>query len=91
VWAAYEGSLAPIHTYMLRTAVWAGLYALPSKDHFMRCIGETHASASVHAAEFIAGAGVVVGEIELLFDGHVIPGSDVTFIPQVSAPAAEKN
>jgi len=29
-------SLAPVHPYMVRTAVWAGMYILPTRASFMQ-------------------------------------------------------
>ncbi len=29
-------SLAPLHIYVVRTAVWAGMYMLPSREHFIK-------------------------------------------------------
>ncbi len=28
-------SLGPLHPYVVRTAVWASLYLLPSREHFI--------------------------------------------------------
>mmetsp|Transcript_13049 Transcript_13049/g.35538 ORF Transcript_13049/g.35538 Transcript_13049/m.35538 type:complete len:233 (+) Transcript_13049:52-750(+) len=50
---AYQQSLAPVHPYMVRTAVWAGMYILPTRASFMQQIGETEDSALPHALEFL--------------------------------------
>ena len=38
---AYDASLAPVHTYFVRTAVKASLYLLPDRATFLQSIGET--------------------------------------------------
>ncbi|GLC37363.1 hypothetical protein PLESTB_001595300 [Pleodorina starrii] len=90
LWNAYQGSLSPIHTYMVRTAVWAGLVTMPSRETFMRSIGETEESARAHVPAVVAAAGEVVARLETLYgNGLRMPASDVTFIPTAPpAPAA---
>ncbi|GLI59613.1 hypothetical protein VaNZ11_001545 [Volvox africanus] len=82
LWNAYQGSLGPIHTYMVRTAVWAGLVTMPTRETFMRSIGETEESARAHVPEVIATSGQVVARLEALYGTAIkMPASDVTFIP----------
>ena len=38
---AYDATLAPVHTYFVRTAVKASLYLLPDRGTFLQSIGET--------------------------------------------------
>lgn len=71
---------------MVRTAVWAGLYALPTKEAFMKSINESYESAKEGASEFTSGAEGVVSEVDKLFD-VAMPASDVSFIPSAPAPA----
>lgn len=33
--------MANIHTFVVRTAVKAGMYTLPTREHFLKGIGET--------------------------------------------------
>ena len=42
---AYDATLAPVHTYFVRTAVKASLYLLPDRATFLNSIGETGASS----------------------------------------------
>jgi len=73
--AAYEASLAPIHTYVVRTAVWAGMYVLPSRASFMEQIGETEASARDMALRFLACSKEVERAVHHLFAGIDMPAS----------------
>eukprot|EP00199_Chlamydomonas_sp_CCMP681_P005929 CAMPEP_0119101848 /NCGR_PEP_ID=MMETSP1180-20130426/782_1 /TAXON_ID=3052 ORGANISM="Chlamydomonas cf sp, Strain CCMP681" /NCGR_SAMPLE_ID=MMETSP1180 /ASSEMBLY_ACC=CAM_ASM_000741 /LENGTH=225 /DNA_ID=CAMNT_0007086027 /DNA_START=85 /DNA_END=762 /DNA_ORIENTATION=+ len=73
--AAYQESLAPIHSYMVRTAVWAGMYVLPTREQFMSQIGETDESARVLGLQFLADAKVVEKHVEKLFDEISMPAS----------------
>lgn len=41
---SYDATLAPVHTYFVRTAVKASLYLLPDRATFLRSIGETGAA-----------------------------------------------
>lgn len=85
---AYLGSLSTIHTYMLQTAVWAALGLLPTKETFLKSIGETEASAKLAAVGVIEGAGQVLVELEKLFvEVGQMPISDFTYVP-LAAPAA---
>ncbi len=43
---AYDATLAPVHTYFVRTAVKASLYLLPDRATFLNSIGETGAVSS---------------------------------------------
>ncbi|PNW84401.1 hypothetical protein CHLRE_03g144204v5 [Chlamydomonas reinhardtii] len=86
LWVAYKGSLHPIHTYMVQTAVWAGLGMVPSRAAFMASIGEDEDSARQHVPEVLAAAAELAGRLERMYGGTVMPASDLTYIP--AAPAA---
>ena len=45
---SYDATLAPVHTYFVRTAVKASLYLLPDRATFLRSIGETGAASPPH-------------------------------------------
>ena len=77
---AYQEALAPIHPYIVQTAVWAGMYALPTRDGFLQSIKETEESAKASATLFVGGAPKVEGIILAMYDG-AMPASD-------TAPAA---
>lgn len=81
-----QGSLHPIHTYMVQTAVWAGLGMVPSRAAFMASIGEDEDSARQHVPEVLAAAAELAGRLERMYGGTVMPASDLTYIP--AAPAA---
>ncbi|KXZ44720.1 hypothetical protein GPECTOR_63g46 [Gonium pectorale] len=88
LWNAYQGSLHPIHTYMVRTAVWAGLVTMPSRETFMRSIGETEETARAHVPEVLTAAREVVDRLEALYGTSLkMPASDLTYIP-LAPPAA---
>ena len=77
---AYQEALAPIHPYIVQTAVWAGMYALPTRESFLASIKETEESAKASAGQFVRGAPTVEGIILSMYDG-AMPASD-------SAPAS---
>lgn len=82
LWAAYKGSLHPIHTYMVQTAVWAGLAMVPTREAFMKSIGEDEATARQHVPEVLASADAVVRRLEVLYGPHIaMPNSDLTYVP----------
>ncbi|KAG2439939.1 hypothetical protein HXX76_004058 [Chlamydomonas incerta] len=88
LWVAYKGSLHPIHTYMVQTAVWAGLGMVPSRATFMASIGEDEASARQHVPEVLAAAAELAGRLQRMYGGTVMPASDLTYIPAAPAAAA---
>lgn len=73
---AYEAALAPIHPYSVRTAVWAGMYMLPTRQTFLASIGETEQSAKAPAEEFSKGAEDLEKVVLGLYDAEM-PASDV--------------
>ena len=89
LWNAYQGSLSPIHTYMVRTAVWAGLVTMPTRETFMRGIGETEETARAHVPEVVANATVVVERLEALYGTAIkMPASDLKFLPTIPVATA---
>lgn len=77
--AAYDVALAPIHTYVVRGAVRAGILSLPSRASFLQGISETEATAREHAAKLIAVADEVVRSIDSLYD-EPMPASTTWFV-----------
>lgn len=41
-------TMANIHTFVVRTAVKAGMYTLPAREHFLKSIGEPECESSAH-------------------------------------------
>lgn len=44
---AYSQVCAPYHTWAVRTAVYAGMYALPTRDQLLQKLGETGESLTM--------------------------------------------
>uniref|UniRef100_A0A7S0VAD0 Glycolipid transfer protein domain-containing protein n=1 Tax=Polytomella parva TaxID=51329 RepID=A0A7S0VAD0_9CHLO len=82
VYKSYGETLSNIHTYPIRTAVWAGLFSLPYRETFIKNIGETDESARIAAQEFVVKSVPVVEKISALFDDAKIPISDLRTIPK---------
>lgn len=84
---AYDQSLGLFHTFVVRAAIKAGLFSLPSREQFLKGIQETDDSARGHAEEFAQAASGVVREIDKLYD-EPMPSSDVWCVPtgQTAAP-----
>ncbi|KAI8468514.1 MAG: glycolipid transfer protein [Monoraphidium minutum] len=78
---AYEATLAPFHTMLIRGAVRAGMLTLPSREHFLAAIGETEESAAPRCEDVIASCSSVIVVVERLLDGIDFPVSDVWFWP----------
>lgn len=76
---AYNGTMAPIHNFFVRTAIKGSMYTLPTRAGFLQSIGETEASAKVHSAKFIPASNQVVQKAEALFAGTSMPKSDTTW------------
>lgn len=79
--SAYEEALAPIHTTIVRGVVRAGMMTLPSREHFLASIGETEETALPRAEEVVAACVAVHNSVMQLFDGIVMPASNVWFWP----------
>ena len=59
----------------MQTAVWAGMYVLPSRQAFMLSIGESEESARETAGVFVSGAPAVEAAVLALYD-TAMPASD---------------
>jgi len=75
---AYDTTLGMLHTWVVRTGIKAGMLGLPSREHFLKSIGETEESAIEHAEGFTAAADALVSAIENLYQGVEMPKSDFT-------------
>lgn len=76
---AYSGSMAHMHNFVVRTAVKASMYTLPTREYFLKSIGETEASAKAHAGVFVPQAKALIAKVERLFGGVSMPRSDSTW------------
>lgn len=61
---------------MVRAGIKTGMVGLPSREDFLRSIGETEESAKQSGKDFIAAADAIVDAIEQLFVGISMPKSD---------------
>ena len=75
---AYDATLGLLHAWVVRTGIKAGMLGLPSRDHFLKSIGETEESAKIHGDGFIEAADAIVASIEQLYVGVEMPKSDFT-------------
>lgn len=78
---AYEASIAPFHTALIRGVVRAGMLTLPNRDHFLQSIGETEDTARFHGKDVVSATDAVVTQVNKLFAGITMPTSDVWFWP----------
>lgn len=76
---AYSGSMAHMHNFVVRTAVKASMYTLPTREYFLSSIGETESSAKAHASVFVPQAKALIARIERMFGGVSMPRSDTTW------------
>ncbi|KFM23978.1 hypothetical protein F751_1259 [Auxenochlorella protothecoides] len=76
---SYERSLAPMHTWVVRAGIKTGMMALPTREDFLRALGETESSALTHMQAFVKATERVVQEIARLYQGVTMPRSDFTF------------
>eukprot|EP00798_Chlamydomonas_sp_ICE-L_P022696 gene22696-29851_t len=60
---AYEQALAPAHTFMIKSAVRAGMYVLPGRVAFMASLGVTDDSARESANTLVISAQPVVDAV----------------------------
>ncbi|XP_050374449.1 ACD11 homolog protein isoform X2 [Argentina anserina] len=65
--SAYAQVCAPYHTWAVRTAVAAGMYALPSRDQLLTNLKETHESAEIKMKQYIGAALPVIKYIDNLY------------------------
>lgn len=78
--AAYDATLAEIHTMIVRTAIRAGLWALPSRDAFISSIGETEETAKPHATVFIENSRQIAKNIAAFYQ-ETMPASTFSMWP----------
>nr|GLL29013.1 accelerated cell death 11 [Ipomoea trifida]GMD05389.1 accelerated cell death 11 [Ipomoea batatas] len=64
---AYEQVFAPYHGWVIRKAVAAGMYALPTKAQLLNKLNEDEASAKIHMECYVASAAPIVTYIDKLF------------------------
>ncbi|KAL6190289.1 hypothetical protein ACLB2K_036687 [Fragaria x ananassa] len=64
---AYAQVCAPYHTWAVRTAVAAGMYALPSRDQLLINLKETNQSAEIKMKQYIRAALPVIQYIDNLY------------------------
>ncbi|PRQ40386.1 putative glycolipid transfer protein [Rosa chinensis] len=64
---AYAQVCAPYHTWAVRTAVAAGMYALPSRDQLLKSLKETHESAEIKMKQYIRASLPVIQYIDKLY------------------------
>lgn len=78
---AYEASIAPFHTGLIRGIVRAGMLTLPSREGFLVSIGESEESARPRLEEVIESCTSVIAVTQKLLSGIDFPVSDVWFWP----------
>ncbi|GBF99484.1 hypothetical protein Rsub_12152 [Raphidocelis subcapitata] len=78
---AYDATLAPFHTALIRGVVRAGMLTLPSRAHFIAELGETEESAAPRCGEVVASCSAIAGSVSKLLAGIEFPVSDVWFWP----------
>lgn len=77
---AYNRTMANIHTFVVRTAVKAGMYTLPTREAFLKSLGESsHKEAKDRSLQFVATAEILSGSVLALYEGTAMPKSDSTF------------
>ncbi|XP_057545027.1 accelerated cell death 11-like [Amaranthus tricolor] len=67
---SYTQVFAPYHGWVIRKAVAAGMYALPTRSQLMLKLNEDDNSARVQMENYIATSEVVIGYIEKLFNSN---------------------
>lgn len=91
---AYGQTLSNIHPFLVRMGVKASIYMLPSRETFMKSIGETEESTKKQAAELAPVAKKLVQKVESLFTGINMPkaeGSNWGASPAPSPPESSKS
>jgi hypothetical protein len=78
---AYEATLAPFHTALIRGVVRAGMLTLPTRAHFIAVLGETEQTAAPRCGEVVASCSAIAGAVSKLLAGIEFPMSDVWFWP----------
>ncbi|KAJ7954086.1 Accelerated cell death 11 [Quillaja saponaria] len=64
---AYAQVCAPYHTWAVRTAVYAGMYALPSRDQLLLKLNESNRSAEKKMRRYINASLPVIKYIDKLY------------------------
>ncbi|KAE9618758.1 hypothetical protein Lal_00047325 [Lupinus albus] len=64
---AYAQSCAPYHTWAVRTAVYAGMYTLPTRDQLVAKLNETDQSAQKKMRRYIDASLPVIEYIDELY------------------------
>ncbi|KAL8531670.1 hypothetical protein ACS0TY_008312 [Phlomoides rotata] len=64
---AYAKTCAPYHTWVVRTAVYAGMYALPTRDQLLLRLNETDDSAEGAMHRYIKASLPVIEYIDKLY------------------------
>lgn len=65
--SAYAKTCAPYHTWAVRTAVYAGMYALPTRDQLLLKLNETENSAQKEMTRFINASLPVIEYVDKLY------------------------
>jgi hypothetical protein len=76
---AYNRTMAGIHTFVVRTAVKAGMYTLPTRENFLKSLGEAGPEAKSHAETFVQTAEALHRHCLTLYEGTSMPRSESTF------------
>ncbi|KAJ4821871.1 hypothetical protein Tsubulata_026838 [Turnera subulata] len=69
---AYSQVCAPFHTWTVRTAVYAGMYTLPSRDQLLQNLDETDKSAEKKMRRYIKASLPVIQYIDELYTSRNI-------------------
>lgn len=64
---AYGQVCAPYHTWTVRTAVYAGMYTLPTRDQLLLKLNETEQSAEKKMRRYIAASLPIIEYIDKLY------------------------
>ncbi|MQL89671.1 hypothetical protein Taro_022239 [Colocasia esculenta] len=64
---AYEKVCAPYHTWAIRTAVGAGMYALPTREQLVCRLNETHHSVRTGMQRYIDASSPIIQYIDTLY------------------------
>ncbi|KAK6133834.1 hypothetical protein DH2020_032427 [Rehmannia glutinosa] len=69
---AYTKTCAPYHTWAVRTAVYAGMYALPTREQLLLKLNETDESAEREMVRYINASLPVIEYIDKLYTSRNI-------------------
>ncbi|QCE08632.1 ACD11 homolog protein [Vigna unguiculata] len=64
---AYGQVCAPFHTWAVRTAVYAGMYTLPTREQLLMKLNETEQSAEKKMKRYIAASHPIIEYIDSLY------------------------